>query len=293
MTLNHQKGHLPSLFTNEHQMTGIDTHLYAYSPTHGPYKVSAEQLNRAAFFGDGVFETMVFTKGRIRFIKEHAERLALGLETLKIDPSNLSITQLEEFLTSQFEGKDLRVRWNVFRSGLGKYTPTSHDAKDLVLVQDLDQPIKIKPHAYISDTITVPSSPWSHCKTLNALPYVMANIERKEMGMDEVILLDDQGFVSEAGSANIFWVKENVFYTPSLASNCIAGVGRRKIIEGLEKAGHTLIEGRFSVEALLEAEQVFTSNVTGIAYLANLKNTSYDTRVIPVVEQLFKTRGME
>ncbi len=271
-------------------MTGTDTLLYAYSPVSGPYKVSAEQLNRAAFFGDGVFETMVFTKGRIRFIKEHEERLLLGLQTLKINPFSLSIGQLEEFLQAQYtHKKDLRVRWNVFRSGLGKYTPTSHEARDLIFVQDLDQPIKIKPHAYISDTITVPSSPWSHCKTLNALPYVMANIERKEMGMDEVILLDDQGFVSEAGSANIFWVKENVFYTPSLASNCIAGVGRRKIIEGLEKAGHTLIEGRFTVEALLEAEQVFTSNVTGIAYLANLKNTSYDTRVIPVVEQLFKT----
>lgn len=282
------------MFTNEHQMTGIDTHLYAYSPAHGPYQVSAEQLNRAAFFGDGVFETMVFTKGRIRFIKEHEERLLLGLQTLKINPSSLSIGQLEEFLQAQYaHKKDLRVRWNVFRSGLGKYTPTSHEARDLIFVQDLDQPIKIKPHAYISDTITVPSSPWSHCKTLNALPYVMANIERKEMQMDEVILLDNRGFISEAGSANIFWVKENVFYTPSLACNCIAGVGRRKIIEGLEKAGYTVIEGRFTVEELLAAEQIFTSNVTGIAYLENLKNTSYDTRVIPVVEQLFKTRGME
>ena len=275
-------------------MTGTDTLLYAYSPVSGPYKVSAEHLSRAAFFGDGVFETMVYKNGRIRFLKEHGERLQEGLRALKISPSGVTIQALEDFLRAHYsDTTDLRVRWNVFRSGLGKYTPTSHEARDLIFVQDLDQPIKIKPHAYISDTITVPSSPWSHCKTLNALPYVMANIERKEMGMDEVILLDDQGFVSEAGSANIFWVKENVFYTPSLASNCIAGVGRRKIIEGLEKAGHTLIEGRFTVEALLEAEQVFTSNVTGIAYLENLKNTSYDTRVIPVVEQLFKTRGME
>ena len=107
--------------------------------------------------------------------------------------------------------------------------------------------------------------------------------------MDEVILLDDKGFVSEAGSANIFWVKENVFYTPSLACNCIAGVGRRKIIEALGKAGYTVVEGEFTVEELLEANQIFTSNVTGIAYLANLENRSYDTRIIPVAEQLFST----
>jgi len=275
-------------------MHDFDTHIYLYSSTLGLKESSPLLMNRAAFFGDGIFETMIYTKGRIRFSKEHEERLLLGLHTLKINPSGLSIRKLTEFLVAKYgDSKDLRIRWNVCRSGLGKYTPTSHEARDLIFVQDLDQPIKIKPRAYISDTITVPSSPWSHCKTLNALSYVMANIERKEMGMDEVILLDDQGFVSEAGSANIFWLKENVFYTPSLACNCIAGVGRRKIIEGLEKAGYTVIEGRFTVEELLAAEQIFTSNVTGIAYLENLKNTSYDTRVIPVVEQLFKTRGME
>jgi 4-amino-4-deoxychorismate lyase len=268
-------------------MNEIDTPILYY--TSGKLRESEnEKVNRAVFFGDGVFETMVYTDGRIRFAKEHGERLATGLKQLKIIPSGLSMQYLEEFLVQRFLGeKDLRIRWNVFRGGLGKYTPTSNDAKDLILVQDLDKPIKIKNRAYISKTIAISASPWSHCKTLNALPYVMANIERKEMGMDEVILLDEKGFISEAGSANIFWVKENIFYTPSLSCNCIAGVGRRIIIEGLGKAGHTLIEGRFAVEKLLDADQVFTSNVTGIAYIANLEDRSYDTRIIPEVETAF------
>src|SRR5690606_25749424 len=215
-------------------MNDSETQMFLYSPSSGLSKSDPVQVNRAAFFGDGVFETMVYRNGRIRFLKEHGERLQLGLRTLKITPSGLSIGELEEFLRTQFiDKKDLRVRWNVFRSGLGKYTHTSHEARDLILVQDLDKPIQVKGHGYFSKTITIPSSPWSHCKTLNALPYVMANLERKELGMDEVILLDDKGFVSEAGSANIFWFKNNTFYTPSLACNCIAGVSRRKVIEGL------------------------------------------------------------
>lgn len=269
-------------------MNEIDTPVFHYSSFSGLCKSDPIRVDRASFFGDGVFETMVYTDGSIRFLKEHGERLQLGLRTLKISPSGLSIEELEGFLRAQYtDTKDLRIRWNVFRSGLGKYTPTNHEAKDLILVQDLDKPIKIKDRAYISKIIAIPSSPWSHCKTLNALPYVMANLERKELGMDEVILLDDKGFVSEAGSANVFWVKEDVFYTPSLACNCIAGVGRRKIIEALGKAGYTVIEGEFTVEELLEAEQVFTSNVTGIAYIASLEYRSYDTKIIPEVEQPF------
>src|SRR5690554_623129 len=268
-------------------MDGNDTQLLIFSLGKGLIETDNLGIDRAALFGDGVFETMVYKNGRIRFLKEHGERLEAGLKTLKIEPSSLSIGQLEELLQAQFTEKDLRIRWNVFRSGLGKYTPMSNGAKDLIVVQDLDKPIKIKGHAYVSTTIAISPSPWSHCKTLNALPYVMANIERKELGMDEVILLDDKGFVSEAGSANIFWLTENVFYTPSLACNCIAGVGRRKIIEGLRKAGHILIEGQFTFKELLEAEKVFTSNVTGIAYIGSLENRSYDTRLLPEVEQLF------
>jgi 4-amino-4-deoxychorismate lyase len=276
------------LFNSVHQMNGIDTQIFCYSPSAGVATSDPTLANRAGFFGDGVFETMVYTEGRIRFAKEHEERLQLGLQTLKINPSGLSIGQLGEFLRAQYTNKKaLRVRWNVFRSGLGKYTPTNHDARDLILVQGLDKLIKIKDRAYISDTIAIPSSPWSHCKTLNSLPYVMANIERKELGMDEVIMLDNKGFVSEAGSANIFWLKENAFYTPSLACNCISGVGRRKIIEALAKAGHPLIEGRFTVEELLGAHQVFTSKVTGIAYIAKIGHRSYSTAPISDLERVF------
>ena len=269
-------------------MNETETHFYRYSPSLDLNMVGHDQVNRAAFFGDGIFETMVYLNGSIRFLKEHQERLTLGMKTLKINRSGLSIERLQQFLNSRYGNKkSLRVRWNVFRGGLGKYTPLNNDATDLILVQELEAPVEVKNQSYISSAFSISASPWSHCKTLNALSYVMANIERKERGMDEVILLDDKGCVSEAGSANIFWVKNGVFYTPSLSCNCIAGVGRRKILETLEEDGHTVIEGRFTVEKLLEAEQVFTSNVTGIAYIAALEQRSYSTTPIPYLHRLF------
>lgn len=270
------------------KMNGIETTSLTFTNSEGLFPVEPEGVNRAALFGDGIFETMVYRNGRIRFSKEHEERLQAGLNQLKIIPSGLSVQILEAYVKQQFpKESQLRIRWNVFRRGLGKYTPLDNSAQDLILIQPLDQPILTKSQAYISKDITIAPSPWSHCKTLNALPYVMANIERKEKGMDDVILLDIHGFVSEAGSANIFWVKENVFYTPSLSCNCIAGVGRRKIIEALQQEGAILEEGRFTVEELLRADQVFTSNVTGVAYIAELGNRSYNTTPIPILELLF------
>ena len=270
-------------------MNGNNTIILKFSSKEGLVTADAGGVNRAFLFGDGIFETMIFKNNKIRFAKEHEERLSLGLQKLKISPSGLRIVDLEDYLKQDFpEESELRIRWNVYRGGSGKYTPLDNRAQDLVLIQALDEPVKIKNKAYISKDISTSPSPWSRCKTLNSLTYVMANIERKEFDMDEVILLDDRGYVSEAGAANIFWVKENVFYTHSLSCNCIAGVGRRKIIETLLIQGIAIIEGRYLAEELLTADQVFTSNVTGIVYIKHLEDHIFNTEAIPLLDRLFE-----
>ena len=260
-----------------------------FSSEQGLITGDPEGINRALLFGDGIFETMVFKNNRIRFAKEHEERLTLGLQQLKIRPSGLRMVDLEEYVKKKFrEESELRIRWNVYRGGLGKYTPINNQAQDLILVQTLEEAAKIKNKAYISKEISTSPSPWSYCKTLNSLTYVMANIERKEVGMDEVILLDIKGFVSEAGAANIFWVKDGVFYTPSLSCNCIAGVGRRKIIETLLLQDIDIVEGQFLAEELLAADQIFTSNVTGINYIENLEYRQFNSKPIPFLDRMFE-----
>lgn len=264
------------------------TVLFKFSEAGGFVPADAYMVNRAFLFGDGVFETMVFTHGKIRFGQEHQERLNLGLKILKIDPSPLDIQSLESFILKSFAGRDtLRVRWNVYRAGQGKYLPQNHQSLNLIIVEFPSPSIKIKNKSYISSNIIIPSSPWSHCKTLNGLSYVMANMERVENKMDEVILLSDQGFIAEAGIANIFWIKERVYFTPSLSCNCIAGVSRRKIIETLNKNGLSLEEGEFTPGEILKADQIFTSNVSGISYIAQLEEKQYKTTALPLLERLF------
>ncbi|GAB3649572.1 aminotransferase class IV [Echinicola sediminis] len=252
--------------------------------------IGHENANRAAFFGDGLFETMIFQNNKIRFADEHHQRLQEGLKQLKINPQGIStIGALENYLKTNFSDiQPLRIRWNVFRSGLGKYTPVSNNAQEIILIQAHAAPPKIKEKAYISREIKLSQSPWSHCKTLNALPYVMANIERSEKGMDEVILLDNRSMVSEAGAANIFWIKNNRYYTPSLSCSCIGGVGRKVLIDHLRANGITVLEGEFTTDVLLDADQVFTTNVTGIAYIKKIMETGFDTTPIPMIELIFQ-----
>jgi 4-amino-4-deoxychorismate lyase len=249
-----------------------------------------EKVNRGFLFGDGIFETMVFHQGKIRFVEHHIHRAENGCTILHLEIEVASeIKKFEAFLSEMFgREKSLRVRWNIYREGMGKYTPETNQAGQLWMVQKFHYLPPQPKEAYINENIMIPSLPWSNCKTLNAMTYVQASIARKTLGAEEVILLNHQGKICEAGAANLFWIKKGKFFTPSLRSNCIAGVGRAVVLAELAKHGEHCTEGEFSLEELMAADQIFTTNVTGINYIKKINSTGFSTKPIEFLENIFK-----
>ncbi|MCC5935830.1 MAG: aminotransferase class IV [Lunatimonas sp.] len=268
-------------------MNGIDT-VYLEKDLSGGWLLG-KQPTRAAFFGDGIFETMVFANGSIRFGTHHQARVRDGLRVLQLRAKGPNhFASLEQSLRNTVGSEGLwRVRWNLYRDGLGKYTPAESHIRESVYIQPFHPAPTVKRSAAISQSVKLFPTPWANCKTLNALPYVMANLERVSMGLDEILLTDAEGYLSEAGAANLFWVKEGSFYTPSLSHNCIAGVARRALIEHLDKKSIPIYEGSFFPQALKEAETAFTTNVTGISYIERFDDSVFDTSPIPSIEPIF------
>lgn len=238
-------------------------------------------LNRASLFGDGLFETMVFQEGRILHGDQHMERLHFGLNMLGISNEGVStIGQLESLIKTKVTSEVhpiLRIRWNVYREGIGKYTPLSDRAEESLFLQEFVPTPTIKPKAYISKAIILYPSPWENCKTLNALPYVMANRERAHLSMEEVILLDEHGYISEAGSSNLFWQNGNKLFTPDLKHHAIKGVGRTLILTGASRFNFEVVVGSFRPKDVLKAERVFTTNITGLSYIQSLADKRFET----------------
>lgn len=241
--------------------------------------------NRAMNFGDGLFETMVFDGTKIRFFDFHLDRLRLGMDTLKIEGFTEAFAQLEGWIRERFAGQQLRVRWNVFRAGSGKFTPETNDASQTLHLQSLTSASPVKRQAAFSELVSLYPHPWSASKTLNALPYVLAAQEKKERGLDELILMDYRGKVAEASMANIFWRRGNKVFTPALECGCIAGVGRRAI---LEKIPRLVTQGVFGSNELLSAEQVWVSNVIGVSYLEKIDSLEFSTEAWEPMAGIFE-----
>jgi branched-chain amino acid aminotransferase len=84
-----------------------------------------------------------------------------------------------------------------------------------------------------------------------------------ERGFDEVILLNEEGQISECTSANIFVVQEDRVWTPPLAtSGCLPGVTRAILLEEIQVPGLTIAERELTPSDLEESDQVFVTSTT-------------------------------
>ena len=96
----------------------------------------------------------------------------------------------------------------------------------------------------------------------NYLNSIIATQEAKNNGVDEAILLDQDGNVSEAPGENIFIVKEGQLITPSLSSSALEGITRDAILKIGKDLDIDVIERDFKRSELIMSEEIF---LTGTA----------------------------
>ena len=239
--------------------------------------------NRAFCYGDGLFETLILKNGKLLFLEDHINRLSEGLQLLDIElPKIVSAEALLEKTILLAHKNNLssnaRVKLQVWRKEGGLVTPESTDANYTITVSELKKPIEVKKDAYVSENIKLHFGNLSKFKTLNFLPYIQAGIEKKKRNVDEIILTDSKGNISEASSSNIFWVKSDCLFTPSLEAGCIDGIMRKQIIKFCKQESIKITIGLFPASELINSELLFTSNVNGLSIIENVNNSKINTQ---------------
>jgi branched-chain amino acid aminotransferase/4-amino-4-deoxychorismate lyase len=244
---------------------------------------SVSVFNRAFEYGDGVFETIIARNNTICFWQDHFERLANGMKALyfNIYPS-FTKDYLQNIIFEVAQKNELnsnfRIKINVWREIGGLYTPQNNNYNWLVRVFPIaDKYNIIKEKAVFFEDIRLVASSISSYKTLNALPYILAGIYKQQQQADEVILLSYEDFIAETLASNIFWIKNNVIYYPSLACGGKKGILQTQIIRKSKELNIEMKEGKFLKSDILDAEVVFTSNVAGIETIQKIENTIYQT----------------
>jgi len=96
----------------------------------------------------------------------------------------------------------------------------------------------------------------------NYLNSIIATQEAKRNGVDEAILLDHNGNVSEAPGENIFIVKDGQLLTPSLSSSALEGITRDAVIKIAIDLDIDVVERKIKRSELVVSDEIF---LTGTA----------------------------
>ncbi|MCK5040497.1 MAG: branched-chain amino acid transaminase [Candidatus Aenigmarchaeota archaeon] len=116
----------------------------------------------------------------------------------------------------------------------------------------------------------------------------LAVMEVVRDGYDEAILLDNEGFVSEGSGENLFLVKDDVIYTPTIASSILNGITRKSVLAIAKKFGLKIREDKIPREMLYIADELFFSGtaaeISAITFVDKIKVA--EGKVGPVTKKI-------
>ena len=128
----------------------------------------------------------------------------------------------------------------------------------------------------------------------NLINNILAKIEANQAGADAGLMLDKDGYVSEANGVNVFCIRRGVVYTP-FADYCLPGITRRLVLELCAEHGIPHAEKRLSLTEFYTADEVFTTGTMGeLTRVAHIDGRAivnkHDRSVLDRIKELFREK---
>lgn len=215
-------------------------------------------MDEGLFFGKGVFETILW-KDRPVFLEEHLNRLKGALEQIGMLP--LEEVEVREYL-DKLNLKNKAVKITI--------TPLN-----IIITQrnipyqeeDYNRGMKLT----ISKVRRNSTSRLCYIKSTCYIENLIQKEEAKKKGFDDVIFLNENGYVTETSCANIFIIKNNEIFTPRVSDGLLDGIIRRKIIGNFK-----VEEKSITLEELKKSDEVIiTNSLMGAISVRNIEAIKY------------------
>jgi branched-chain amino acid aminotransferase len=230
-------------------------------------EASLSVMDHGLLYGDGVFEGIRAYDGVVFKLREHIDRLYESAHYIRLEIPISKEEMIEAVLETLRRNalRDAYIRLLVTR-GVGDLglNPMNCAKPSIVVITEpasqttLAHQTPLGISTIISSVRRDPVDATSHeVKSLNYLNSILARWEAIEAGVSDAIMLDTQGFVSEATAENIFIVRRGQLATPSTNSAILHGVTRQKVVEMAENMGYVVTERRITPFELINAEEVF------------------------------------
>ena len=229
-------------------------------------EVVINQEDRGYQFGDGIYEVVKVYNGEFFTAQEHIDRFYESADKIRLTipyTKDKLMMMLHELVEKNNLGTG-HVYFQITRgAGSRNHIFPGEDVKPVFTATVKENPRPVANFKNGVKTIVLDDIRWLRCdiKTLNLLGAVLAKQEAHEKGAYEAIL-HRNGVVTEGSSSNIFAIKNNTLYTHPADNLILNGITRRVVIECAEEIGLTVSETAFTVEELLEMDELIVTSTT-------------------------------
>lgn len=221
-----------------------------------------------AKFGIGLFETIKVKDGQVN-LKYHMDRLFTSIKELNLNFNYEKFTLEEEILKyikeNQIQNKALRL--TIFNEGYNILT------RDIIYnKKSYDDGFKLN----ISPIKRGNSIIYRH-KTTNYFENIYTKNSAVENGFNDGIFIDIDNNILECSMSNIFFIKDNILYTPSEKLPILNGTTKIRIEKLCIELDIKLKKLNISIDEINYFDFVFVSNaIMGVMKVTQIENIIYD-----------------
>jgi D-alanine transaminase len=234
-----------------------------------PHRLAGVHIeDRGYQFGDGVYEVLAVSAGRLVDEAPHLARLARSLGEVRIAPPmpEAALMVVMRQVVRRNRVTDGIVYLQVTRGVAPRNHSFPQAAKPvLVVTARRRRPPDPRLAADGVAVITIPDIRWQRCdiKSVALIANVLGKQRAREAGAFEAWQVDRSGFVTEGTSTNAWIVTaEGAVVTRQADRAILSGVTRRAIFEIIAREGCRLVERPFSVAEAKSAREAFLTSTT-------------------------------
>ncbi|WP_332651670.1 aminodeoxychorismate lyase [Lysinibacillus sp. 54212] len=243
-------------------------------------------------YGLGFFETLRTYSGQAVFLQDHYSRLSSACSHYFMNLP-YKVTDFRDIITTLNEaagGEDGYFRINVSAGvhdiGL---QPTEYRDPTVIVFR---KPIPLRPRGQEKEAVwlkTVRSTPESdiRAKSHHYGNNVLGRMELPNLADYEGFFKNEYGLVAEGITSNIFWLKNDILYTPSVSTGVLPGITRQRVLHIAERIGMYVREGEYLQGELEEAHECFiTNSVQELVPIKTLGDIAFMGAEGPVYQRL-------
>jgi len=223
-------------------------------------------MDHGLLYGDGIFEGIRFYNNTAFLLEPHLKRLNASAKALALElPETIpELTHILQSVIDSYEHSQGYIRLIVTRGkGPLGINPAQCKEPELIIIASPlsmsdEKAQKNGIRTIIASTRRIPADCLDpRIKSLNYLNAILARIEANNAGVEEALMLNQQGYITEGSVDNIFIVRDTKLYTPPSVDGSLAGITRDLIIKLATEAGFSTHIETLSAYDIYSADECF------------------------------------